>query len=57
MKLALEVMNLQIDEAQNGGDNTAKIAAEQKKLDTNIANDKKVAGQTSQSVTFTADDA
>ncbi|KAJ4397009.1 hypothetical protein N0V93_001233 [Gnomoniopsis smithogilvyi] len=53
LKLKLEVLNLQIDQAQNGKDNTAKIAAEQKKLDTNIATDTKSAGQTSQSVNFT----
>lgn len=53
LKLKLEVLNLQIDQAQNGGDNTAKIATEQKKLDTNIATDKKSAGKTSQSVNFT----
>lgn len=53
LKLKLEVLNLQIDQAQNGNDNTAKIAAEQKKLDTNIATDKKSAGQASQSVNFT----
>lgn len=53
LKLKLEVLNLQIDQAQNGGDNSAKIAAEQKKLDTNIATDTKSAGQTSQSVNFT----
>lgn len=56
LKLKLEVLNLQIDQAQGGKDNTDKIAAEQKKLDTNIANDKKVAGEPSQSVVFTADD-
>lgn len=53
LKLKLEVLGLQIDQAQSGTDNTAKIAAEQKKLDTNIATDKKSAGQTSQSVNFT----
>lgn len=53
LKLKLEVLSLQIDQAQGGKDNTAKIAAEQKKLDTNIATDKKSAGATSQSVAFT----
>lgn len=57
LKLKLEVLNLQIDQAQNGEDNADKIAAEQKKLDNNIANDADAAGQTSQSVVFTADDA
>lgn len=52
LKLKLEVLGLQIDQAQSGTDNTAKIAAEQKKLDTNIATDKKSAGQASQSVNF-----
>lgn len=53
LKLKLEVLSLQIDQAQSGTDNTAKIAAEQKKLDTNIATDKKSAGQASQAVNFT----
>lgn len=57
LKLKLEVLGLQIDQAQSGTDNTAKIAAEQKKLDTNIATDTKSAGQTSQSVNFTGTDA
>ncbi|KAF3769051.1 hypothetical protein M406DRAFT_45214 [Cryphonectria parasitica EP155] len=52
LKLQLEVLGLQIDQAQSGTDNTAKIAAEQTKLNTNIANDKANAGQTSQSVDF-----
>lgn len=52
LKLQLEVMDLQISQAQSGKDNSAKIAAEQKKLNTNIATDKKNAGQTSQSVSF-----
>ncbi|KAL1599854.1 hypothetical protein SLS60_007659 [Paraconiothyrium brasiliense] len=52
LKLQLEVLDLQISQAQGGSDNTAKIAAEQKKLDTNIATDKKNAGQASQSVQF-----
>lgn len=56
LKLKLEVLGLQIDQAQSGTDNTAKIAAEQKKLDTNIATDTKSKGQTSQAVTFTGDD-
>ncbi|KAF2796982.1 hypothetical protein K505DRAFT_406028 [Melanomma pulvis-pyrius CBS 109.77] len=51
LKLQLEVLDLQISDAQ-GTDNTAKIAAEQKKLDNNIALDKKAAGQASQSVPF-----
>lgn len=57
LKLKLEVLGLQIDAAQNGKDNASKIAAEQKKLDNNIATDKASAGETSQSVVFTADDA
>lgn len=51
LKLQLEVMDLMISQAQ-GDDNAAKIAEEQKKLDTNIATDKKNAGATSQSVQF-----
>ncbi|KAJ4354310.1 uncharacterized protein N0V89_006044 [Didymosphaeria variabile] len=53
LKLQLEVLDLQISAAQSGDDNSAKIAEEQKKLDTNIATDKKNAGQASQSVPFT----
>lgn len=56
LKLKLEVLGLQIDQAQSGKDNSAKIAAEQKKLDNNIATDTKSAGQTSQSVNFSGDD-
>ena len=51
LKLALEVMDLQISQAQ-GADNQGKIDEEQKKLDNNIATDKKNAGQASQSVAF-----
>jgi hypothetical protein len=51
LKLQLEVLALKI-EAAKGKDNAKKIAAEQKKLDNNIATDKKSAGQTSQSVNF-----
>lgn len=53
LKLKLEVLDLQIQQAQGGKDNTAKIAAEQKKLDTNIATDTKSAGDASQAVNFT----
>lgn len=52
LKLKLETLALQIDQAQSGKDNSAKIAQEQKKLDNNIATDKKNAGQASQSVQF-----
>ncbi|KAI3400305.1 hypothetical protein diail_3686 [Diaporthe ilicicola] len=52
LKLKLEVLDLSIQQAQSGKDNSAKIAAEQKKLDTNIATDKKSAGDASQSVNF-----
>lgn len=52
LKLQLEVLSLQIAQAKTGKDNSDKIAAEQKKLDTNIALDKKAAGKTSQSVDF-----
>lgn len=52
LKLKLEVLDLQIQQAQGGKDNTDKIAQEQKKLDTNIATDKKSAGDASQSVNF-----
>jgi hypothetical protein len=53
LKLKLEVLGLQIDQAQSGTDNSAKITAEQTKLNNNIALDTKAAGQTSQSVNFT----
>lgn len=52
MKLKLETLALQIEQAQSGDDNSDKIAEEQKKLDTNIATDKESAGATSQSVDF-----
>ncbi|KAF2708677.1 hypothetical protein K504DRAFT_467913 [Pleomassaria siparia CBS 279.74] len=51
LKLQLEVLDLQISQAK-GKDETSQIAAEQKKLNTNIATDKKNAGQPSQSVPF-----
>ncbi|KAF2488945.1 hypothetical protein BU16DRAFT_553686 [Lophium mytilinum] len=52
LKLKLEVLQLQIEQAQ-GSDNAAKITTETTKLNTNIALDKKAAGQASQSVAFT----
>ncbi|KAF1952351.1 hypothetical protein CC80DRAFT_422563 [Byssothecium circinans] len=52
LKLQLEVMDLMISQAQ-GKDEADKIAVEQKKLDTNIAADKKNAGKTSADVTKT----
>ncbi|KAF2639472.1 hypothetical protein P280DRAFT_402160 [Massarina eburnea CBS 473.64] len=52
LKLQLEVMDLMISQAQ-GKDEADKITAEQKKLDTNIAADKKNAGKTSADVTKT----
>ena len=55
LKLELEVLGLQIDQAQGGKDNTAKIAAETKKLNKNVQLDTDAAGQTSQSVDFTGD--
>ncbi|RKU42125.1 hypothetical protein DL546_003958 [Coniochaeta pulveracea] len=56
LKLQLEVLALQIDQAQSGKDNSAKIAAEQKKLDNNIKTDAASKGATSQSVDFQGDD-
>jgi preprotein translocase subunit SecF len=56
LKLQLEVLALQIDQAQSGKDNSDKIAAEQKKLDNNISTDTASAGETSQSVDFQGDD-
>ncbi|KAL1718780.1 hypothetical protein EV715DRAFT_252306 [Schizophyllum commune] len=53
LKLTGEVQALKIKIAQAGGDTADledKLAEEQKKLDTNIATDKKSAGATSQSV-------
>jgi hypothetical protein len=54
LKLFLETTGLQIQAAQ-GKDTTTALATETKKLNTNIALDKKAAGQASQSVTFTGD--
>ncbi|AEO70352.1 uncharacterized protein THITE_2121678 [Thermothielavioides terrestris NRRL 8126] len=56
LKLQLEVLALQIEAAQGGSNNTAKIAEEQKKLDTNIKLDQAAAGQPSQSVDFQGSD-
>ncbi|TFK54528.1 hypothetical protein OE88DRAFT_1655232 [Heliocybe sulcata] len=56
LKLTAEVqgLNIKLAKAQAAGDSTSsiekKIAAEQKKLTTNIATDKKNAGQTSKGV-------
>ncbi|KAK8020473.1 hypothetical protein PG990_005611 [Apiospora arundinis] len=55
LKLYLETTALQIQQAQGGKDNQAKIDKEQKKLNNNVAADKKAAGQASQSVKFTGD--
>lgn len=52
LKLQLEIMDLQLKQAQ-GDDQTEKIAEEQKKLQTNIDQDKEAAGQTSKSVADT----
>ncbi|KAF1996651.1 hypothetical protein P154DRAFT_417077, partial [Amniculicola lignicola CBS 123094] len=52
LKLSLEVMDLMISQAQ-GDDKTTQIAAEQKKLDNNIALDTKAAGQASTGVSDT----
>lgn len=57
LKLQLEVLALQIEQAQSGKDNSAKIAEEQTKLNNNIKLDAAAAGQTSQSVDFQGDDA
>lgn len=57
LKLQLEVLALQIQQAQSGKDNAAKIAAEQKKLNNNIKLDAAAKGQASQSVDFVGDDA
>lgn len=56
LKLELEVLGLQIDAAQGGKNNTAKITEETTKLNKNVALDQEAAGQTSQSVDFTGDD-
>lgn len=57
LKLQLEVLALQIQQAQSGKDNSAKIAQEQTKLNNNIKLDAAAAGQASQSVDFQGDDA
>jgi hypothetical protein len=54
--LELEVLGLQIEQAQTGKDNSAQITAEQTKLNSNIKLDTAAAGQTSQSVDFQGDD-
>ena len=56
LKLKLEVLALQIDQAVNGNDNSAKIDEETTKLNKNIQLDEDAAGETSQSVDFTGDD-
>ncbi|KAJ9157356.1 hypothetical protein NKR23_g485 [Pleurostoma richardsiae] len=56
LKLKLEVLALQIDQAINGSDNADKIAEEQTKLDKNVATDTASAGDASQSVDFQGDD-
>ncbi|KAH8657872.1 hypothetical protein BX600DRAFT_514415 [Xylariales sp. PMI_506] len=60
LKLQTFVMELTIQLAQgkrNQKAGTAELASVQALLNTNIANDQKSAGQASQSVAFTADDA
>lgn len=57
LKLQLEVLALQIDQAQSGKDNSAKIAEETTKLNNNIKLDAAAKGQASQSVDFVGDDA
>ncbi|KAK3335500.1 hypothetical protein B0T19DRAFT_10137 [Cercophora scortea] len=52
LKLKLFILGLQIDQAKGGKDNSAKIAAESKKLNNNIALDKAAAGQKSTPVNF-----
>ena len=56
LKLKLEVLGLQIDQAINGKDNSAKIDEETTKLNKNIQLDEDAAGQASQSVDFSGDD-
>ncbi|KAI1640633.1 hypothetical protein F4809DRAFT_637436 [Biscogniauxia mediterranea] len=56
LKLKLEVLGLQIDQAINGKDNSAKITAETTKLNKNVQLDQDAAGQASQSVDFSGDD-
>lgn len=51
-KLYLEVLGLQIQQAQTGQDKSAEITEEQTKLDTNVDLDSAAAGQASQSVDF-----
>lgn len=57
LKLQLEVLALQIDQAKNGKDNADKIAEEQTKLQKNVDLDEQAKGQASQSVDFAGDDA
>jgi hypothetical protein len=51
------VLALQIDQAQSGNDNSAKITEETTKLNNNIKLDAAADGQASQSVDFQGDDA
>ncbi len=56
LKLELEILVLQIQQAQGGKDNSAKISAETTKLNSNIKLDTGAAGQTSQSIDFQGND-
>ncbi|KAF4308128.1 putative small secreted protein [Botryosphaeria dothidea] len=53
LKLQLEILDLQLKQAKGDGDQTAKIAEEQTKLQSNIDQDKEAAGQKSTSVADT----
>ena len=53
LMLQLEVLGLQIKQAQSDNSVASQITEEQTKLTTNINLDKKAAGQASQSVQFT----
>ncbi len=56
LKLKLEVLVLQIQAAQGGSKNAAKISEEQGKLNSNIKLDQGQKGGASQSVDFQGDD-
>jgi hypothetical protein len=56
LKLTAEVLGLQIEQAQGNSGVAADIAAEQKKLNNNIALDTAAAGQASTAVSFAGSD-
>jgi len=56
LKLQTDVLRIQIEVAQGNTGSQSELAAQQTKLATNVALDKKAAGQASTSITFTGSD-